>query len=107
MSLYKALFVFLFRSFQFPERFQELIRRFLSDLTQLCLFCCNDGPASLERIVQNRLEAISGDVSSLIRVSYFMLQGFVLLVCPGFSIYICLSAKSYMNGQLVCNGRER
>ncbi len=55
--------------FQFPERFQRMISQFFSDLTNLCLISCTDGPASLERIVLHRLEAISGDVSMIIRVS--------------------------------------
>ena len=54
-----------------------MIRQVLTDLMHLCLNCCNDGPASLERMVVNRLEAISGDVSVVIRVNISFCCGFL------------------------------
>ena len=54
-----------------------MIRQVFTDLMHLCLNCCNDGPASLERMVVNRLEAISGDVSVVIRVNISFCCGFL------------------------------
>lgn len=46
----------------FSVRFREQGNAFLSRLIILCLRCLTDGNVSLERIVRNRVEAISGDV---------------------------------------------
>ena len=40
---------------------------FLARLTTLCLRCFTDGHASLERVIRNRIEAISGDYGATLR----------------------------------------
>lgn len=51
----------------FGAQFRERGNAFLTRLTILCLRCFVDGNASLERVLRGRLEAISGDVGSVVR----------------------------------------
>ena len=46
----------------FGRQFRDRGNAFLTRLTILCLRCFVDGNVSLERVVRNRLEAVSGDV---------------------------------------------
>jgi hypothetical protein len=52
---------------EFGPLFRQRGNTFLARLTALCLRCFTDGNTSLERVVQNRLEAISGDVGANVR----------------------------------------
>ena len=51
----------------FGTQFRTRGNAFLTRLVALCLRCSTDGNASLERVVRNRLEAISGDVGNTVR----------------------------------------
>ena len=51
----------------FGTQFRECGNAFLSRLVALCLRCSTDGNASLERVVRNRLQAMSGDVGDTLR----------------------------------------
>ena len=46
----------------FGRQFRDRGNAFLTRLTILCLRSFTDGNVSLERVVRNRLEAVSGDV---------------------------------------------
>ena len=51
----------------FGPLFRQRSVSFLARLTTLCLRCFTDGHASLERVIRNRIEAISGDYGATLR----------------------------------------
>jgi len=52
---------------EFNTQFRQRGHQFLARLTQLCLRSFVDGNVSLERVVRNRLEFVSGDVGAAVR----------------------------------------
>ena len=51
----------------FGNTFRQRSVSFLARFTALCLRCFTDGHASLERVIRNRIEAISGDYGATLR----------------------------------------
>merc|ERR1712088_434754 len=51
----------------FTSRLGETLRRLVAEATALCVHCFTDGQASLERVVENRLNSLTEDVGPLIR----------------------------------------
>merc|ERR1719209_316929 len=51
----------------FTGRLGETLRRLVAEATALCNHCFTDGQASLERVVENRLNSLTEDVGPMIR----------------------------------------
>jgi len=51
----------------FTGRMGETLRRLVAEATSLCNHCFTDGQASLERVVENRLNSLTEDVGPMIR----------------------------------------
>merc|ERR1712059_141813 len=51
----------------FVARLGETLRRLVAEVTALCLYCFIDTTVSLERVVENRLGALTEDVGQMIR----------------------------------------